>query len=286
MPPSEDGHLVQHGLQPLLELAAIFGAGDQRAHVERQQFLVLQALRHVAIDDAQRQTLDDGGLADAGFADQHRIVLGAPRQHLDGAADFLVAADHRVELAVARHLGEVAGIFLQRVIGVLGRGRIGGAALAQGFDRGIEVLRRHAGLGEDLAGVAVLLQRESEQQALDGDKTVAGFFAGLLGGLEDAGGGRRQIDLAGAGARHFRNLVQRRLDRLQGLARIAARAVDQARRQTLAVVEQDFQQMFGGELLVALTQGQRLRGLHEAPRAVGIFLEVHVSTPSALDGTG
>ena len=44
------------------------------------------------------------------------IVLGAARQHLDGAADFLVAADHRIELAVARGLGQVAGVFLQRVI--------------------------------------------------------------------------------------------------------------------------------------------------------------------------
>ena len=37
--------LGQHGLEPLLELAAVLGAGDQRAHVERQQLLVLQALR-------------------------------------------------------------------------------------------------------------------------------------------------------------------------------------------------------------------------------------------------
>ena len=116
-------HLLQHGLEPLLELAAIFGAGDQRAHVERQELLVLQALRHVAVDDALREAFDDRGLADAGLADQHRIVLGAARQHLDGAADFLVAADHRVDLAVARRLREVAGIFLERVIGVLGRGR-------------------------------------------------------------------------------------------------------------------------------------------------------------------
>ena len=102
--PLGGGDLVEHRLQPLLELAAILGAGDQRAHVERQQLLVLQALRHVAVDDAQRQALDDGGLADAGLADQHRVVLGAARQHLDGAADLLVAADHRVELAVARRL--------------------------------------------------------------------------------------------------------------------------------------------------------------------------------------
>ena len=43
------GDFGQHRLQPLLELAAIFRAGDQRAHVERHQLLVLQrspARRH------------------------------------------------------------------------------------------------------------------------------------------------------------------------------------------------------------------------------------------------
>ena len=148
------GDFVQHRLQPLLEFAAIFRAGDQRAHVERQQLLVLQAFRHVAIDDAQRQAFDDGGLADAGFADQHGIVLGAARQHLDRAADFLVAADDGIELAVARRLGEVARIFLQRVIAVFGRGAVGRAALAQILDRGVQRLRRHAGVGQNLRRVA------------------------------------------------------------------------------------------------------------------------------------
>ena len=96
--------------------------------------------RHIAIDDAQRQAFGDGGLADAGLADQHRIVLGAAGQNLDGAADFLVAADHRIELAVARRLGEVAGIFLERVIGILGRGAVGGAALAQIGDGLVQAL--------------------------------------------------------------------------------------------------------------------------------------------------
>ena len=62
--------------------------------------LFFSALGHVALDDAPGQALDDGGLADAGLADEHRVVLGAPRQHLDDAADLLVAADDRVELAV------------------------------------------------------------------------------------------------------------------------------------------------------------------------------------------
>ena len=144
MSPCGLAHLVEHAFQPLLELAAIFRAGDQRAHVEREQALVLDAVGHVAVGDAQRQALGDRGLADAGLADQHRIVLGPAREHLDGAADFLVAADDRVELALARRLGEVAGIFLQRVVAVLGALRVGGAAAAQLLDRGVEVLRRQA----------------------------------------------------------------------------------------------------------------------------------------------
>ena len=56
---------------------------------------------HVAGDDALGQPLDDGGLADAGLADEHRVVLGTPGQHLHDPADLGVAADDRVELALA-----------------------------------------------------------------------------------------------------------------------------------------------------------------------------------------
>ena len=100
--PSDGCDLLQHGLEALLELAAVLGAGDQRAQVERDDALVLQALGHVAADDALGQALDDGGLADARLADEHRVVLGAAREHLDDAADLVVAADDRVELALAR----------------------------------------------------------------------------------------------------------------------------------------------------------------------------------------
>ena len=157
------GDFVEHALKALLELAAIFRAGDERAHVEREQLLVADRFRHVAIDDAQRQALDDRRLADAGLADQHRIVLGAPRQHLDGAADLLVAANDRIELAVARSVGEVAGVFLQRVILVLGARRVGGAALADVVDRRVEGLRRDAGVGQNLGRLRPLLHRQREQ---------------------------------------------------------------------------------------------------------------------------
>ena len=264
MPPSAEVTSVQDGLEPLLKFAAIFGAGDQGAEIEREQLFILQALRYVAVDDAQRQTLDDRGLADARLADQHRVILGTARQDLNGTADFLVAADDRIELAVACGLRQVAGIFLQRVIGVFGRGGVGGAAFAQGFDGGIEVLRRDAGLGENFSSVAVLLNCQRQQQPFDGNETVAGLLAGLFGGVEHAGQTRCQINLAGTAAGDFRNLRQRRFDCLQCLAGITAGTVDQSGRQPFRVIEQDFEQMFRGELLVTLAQGHGLRGLDEA----------------------
>ena len=57
--------LGHHRLQPLLEVAAIARAGQQRAHVEREDGGLGQHFRHVALDDALGQALGDGGLADA-----------------------------------------------------------------------------------------------------------------------------------------------------------------------------------------------------------------------------
>src|SRR3546814_879425 len=142
-------HFVEHALQPLLELAAIFGARDQRAHVEREQTAVLQAVGDVAIGDAQRQSLGDRGLADAGLADQDRVVLGPAGEYLHGAANLLVAADDGIELARARDFGEVAGIFLERFIAVLGARTVGGAAAAQRVDGLVQRFGLHAGRSEE-----------------------------------------------------------------------------------------------------------------------------------------
>ena len=75
--------LLEHRLEALLELAAVLRAGEHRADVELPDALALEALGHVAGDDALREPLDDRRLADAGVADQHRVVLRAARQHLD-----------------------------------------------------------------------------------------------------------------------------------------------------------------------------------------------------------
>ena len=57
--------------------------------------------RHVAVDDAQREAFHHRRLADARFAGEDRIVLPAARQDVDDLADLEIAAQHRVDLALA-----------------------------------------------------------------------------------------------------------------------------------------------------------------------------------------
>jgi hypothetical protein len=106
----------EHRLQAVFEFAAIFRARQHRSQVERDHALVLQRFRHVARNDALRQAFDDGGLAHARFADQHRIIFRAPRKHLHHAANFFIAPNHGIELAAPRLLVQVASIALQRLI--------------------------------------------------------------------------------------------------------------------------------------------------------------------------
>src|SRR5207237_2036693 len=124
------------------ELAAVLGAGEEGADVERPHALALQAFRDVAGDDPLRETLDDRRLAGAGLADQDRVVLRPPREHLDHAPDLLVAADDRVELALLGELGQVTPELLERLVRPFGILRGHALAAADGLDLRLQLLAR------------------------------------------------------------------------------------------------------------------------------------------------
>ena len=255
--------LLQHGLEPLLELAAEFRAGHHRAEVKRQQALALERLRHVAVDDAEREALDDRGLADAGLADQHGVVLRAAREHLDGAADLLVAADHRVELALARHGGDVARVFLERVEILLGIRAGHAAALADLAHRTLEGLNGGAGGAQRALGHAAR-RGERDEHAVLRDIFVAAALRRLLGGIEGADQLGRGLRLAGAAALHLGHARDLGIDLALGDGGVAAGGADQPGRGTFLVVEQRLQQVLGGDPLVELADGDGLGGLQEA----------------------
>ena len=147
--------------------------------------LVLERIGHVAVDDPLRQPLDDRRLADAGLADQHRVVLGAPRQHLHHPADLLVPADHRVEFPLAGQVGEVAGEPLQRLV-LLFRRLVGDAMRAPHLlERRTQLLGARARrLPRTAPRRRPLLLGERQQEVLGGDVGVAQLLGDLVRPLE------------------------------------------------------------------------------------------------------
>src|SRR5579871_2448903 len=102
--------LLDDRLQPLLEIAAITGARDQRAHVEGVDGRCPQNLGHLAFDDLAREALGYCRLSNAGIAHEKRIVLLPPAENLDGALDLRFASDQRINAALLRLLVEIDAI--------------------------------------------------------------------------------------------------------------------------------------------------------------------------------
>ena len=136
-------------------------------------------------NDALRQALDDRGLADARLADQHRVVLGAARQHLDDAANLVVAPDHRVELARRRELGQVAPVSLQRLVGRLGIRRGHALIAAHLLEHVHQLVVGESGLAQN-SGSGARLVEHRDQHVLDRDVFVLELARFLLGPRQHA----------------------------------------------------------------------------------------------------
>jgi hypothetical protein len=61
---------LEDRLQALFEIAAVFGTGQQRAHVERVHLGVGEDIRHFAARNAPGEPFGDRSLADTGLTDQ------------------------------------------------------------------------------------------------------------------------------------------------------------------------------------------------------------------------
>ena len=177
--------LGEDGLEPLLELAAVLRPGEERADVERPHALALEPLGDVARDDALREPLGDRRLPHAGLADEHRVVLRAPREDLHDAADLLVAADDGIELARLGERGEIAPVLLERLVRALGILRGDLLPAPHSLERLEQLVARN--------------DVEREQEVLDRDELVAELAHLVEGAVEDAAEPRRRLRLPAAG---------------------------------------------------------------------------------------
>ena len=126
-------YLLQNGFQTLLKFAPVLGACNKSAHVQGEYGLVLQTFRYVSPDYTLGQTFGYGGLAHAGFAYEHRVVLGLTGEDADDVPYLRITSYHRVQLVLSGPLHQIGAVFGQSVIGVLRvvPGDGGGLHLAQ-----------------------------------------------------------------------------------------------------------------------------------------------------------
>ena len=122
-------------LEALLEIAAEARAGEQRAGVEREDLSALQRLLDIVGQQPRGQPFGHRGLADAGLADEDRIVLAPPAEDFDGALQFLGAPDERIELALAGASRQVDAVGGERIFR-------GGRAFAAAAGRAARAWRR------------------------------------------------------------------------------------------------------------------------------------------------
>ncbi|MNP37225.1 hypothetical protein D3C76_1306600 [compost metagenome] len=117
-------------------------------------------------------------------------------QHLDGPANFIVTADHRIELAVFGALGQVDGVLVQGLACFLVVRIVDGLTTTQVVDRVFQGFLAHALTEQQLAELAVLVHG-GKQHKLAGDELVAFLLRQTIGLVEQARQILRHIHIAG-----------------------------------------------------------------------------------------
>ncbi len=279
--------LLEHLLEALLEVSAVPGPRHQGTEVERVEVPVGQGVGHLAGDDALGEPLDDGGLAHARLADEHRVVLGAPGQHLHHPLDLGEPADDRVELALPGELGVVApelvedGRTTRRRFAAAGRpaaprrvrrsGRFFALDTRQQLDDGLtDLLQLGAQLLQHLGGDALAFADQPEEDVLGADVVVAQLQRLAERKLEDllGAGGERDVAAGGLGA-----LADDLDDLVADGFQVDAHALERSGGDALALVDQPEEDVLGADVVVVQEPGFLLGEHHHPPGPVGEPLE-------------
>ena len=277
--------LLDDLLEALFELAAVFGAGDERPDIEGEQALPLERLGDISRDDALSEEFGDGRLPNARFADEHGVVLGPARKDLDDAFQLVRTADNGVELSVPGGGGEVNPELVHRgrAGGLAGAGTSAGslrgrlAEDAGGF--GADALEVDAEAFEDAGRDAFAFADESQEQVLGADVAVV-EAAGLIDGeLDDLLRSWREADLAEDGAVATSN---DELDRGADLVQLHAQVGKHLGGDAIAFAHQSEEDVLGADIVVVEAVGFFLCERQHAACALGELVEPigHVPSPT------
>ena len=166
--------------QAVLEFTFDPGASLQKGQVQGSDSDIFEDVGYIALRDAKRETFDHSGFSDACLTHQDGIVLTAAGEDIDHLADFEIARQDRIDLALFGISGEVDRVLVEirRLAGSSRhgvRGPLGGGTEYRFFGRsndGEEVLAQN--FGRDLLHFAAGFAKQAAQlsvahQSQDGE---------------------------------------------------------------------------------------------------------------------
>ena len=107
-------YFVDYVLESLLEISAIFGTCDYGAEIQRYESFAFQHRRDVSVDDLDGDSFHDGGFADSGITDEHRIVLPSASENLDDTLYLVLSSHERIQSSFTCSLCYVVAELFER----------------------------------------------------------------------------------------------------------------------------------------------------------------------------
>jgi len=258
-------NLLHDAFEALLELSAVFRAGHDRRDIQRQDALVLQRLGDLSGHYALGEPLDNGGLADAGLAYEHRVVLCLSGKDANYPVDLPGPSHDRVEPVFHRKLGKV----LCKLVEGGGFGFFGYLVSGHRHRLNAEQLQylgaQHAvfdsGFHQVVYSRATAVLEYRHQEVLGADIVVLEPSGLLPGGLDDLVVARadRNVSQNDGGARFSDRLFYVLSEHVE----IYAQALQQARGDGIVVLEERKEDVL---------RSQRV-GVQAAPLGLGVHLE-------------
>ncbi len=247
----------------------------KRSHIEGNDSFRLQCFGHITLHDAIRNAFGNGRLANARFADEHRIVFCATRKNLQHAADFFVPPNHRIHLSLPGKIIQIPAITLKRLIFFFGS-LIGDALIpANLFEHLENRIDCYALVKQQFARSTVLRLDHCQQQMLCADKFVFQILCLPGCALKESAQILRQRLIRNACAADLRKSLDCFVDLDLREVDVGANLLQNGNHCPTRILHECSQQVFGFNHLIAVARGNFLSVLYGFLGFYGKLIEVH-----------
>ena len=265
-------YLVENGFQSFLKLTPILGTSHQSTHIQGEQGLVLQGLRHIASHNSPSQSLYNSGFTNTWLTNQHRVVLGTAGQNLNGSSNFIITANNWIQLALTSHLGQITAVFFQSLVTILWVGRV--YILLSVFLNGVGyTILGQAKSAANISSLVTAILHNSQQQMLSADIIILHAVSQLLRFTNNSA----QLHAHGQSILSLdtRNLPQLLLHSFLQHTQVNISFLEDCFQQPLWFLSQGQQHMKAGDFLMVMQSGILLSSLQCIQNSLSIFFLFH-----------